>query len=134
MDEEMLCRKLEDRYEQIVSLAGERGKAFDIHVEWLSYLVLVAGSRSNGSDRLDNIFSAIQKQSPTLAVPRYVMSPGELEEFIDDLAADDPNDLAYSAYRRKARSMSELIANAKKSITRRSGFAFDPSVPVVRSQ
>ena len=134
MDEDQLCRKLEDCYKSVKSVEKEKGKVFDIHVERLSYLVLVAGSRSSGSKRLDAVFSRIQKESPTLVVPRFVMTPAELEKFIDDMATDDANDLVYSAYRRKVRCVSELIADAKKSITRRSGFMFDPSVRVIHTQ
>ena len=46
----------------------------------------------------------------------------------------DANDLVYSSYQRTVRCMSELIADAKIAITHRSGFAFDPSVRVIRAQ
>jgi hypothetical protein len=134
MNDEQLVAKLEDAYKSVKSVEKEKGKVFDIHVERLSYLVLVAGRHSNGSKRLDAIFSKIQKESPTLVVPRFVMNPAELESFIADMAVDDANDQVYSAYRRKVRTMSELIADAKQAITRRSGFIFDPSVQVIRTQ
>ena len=134
MDEDQLCRKLEDCFQSVKSVEQERGKVFDIHVERLSYLVLVAGSRASGSKCLDAVFSKIQKESPTLVVPRFVVTPDELEKFIDDMATDDANDLVYSAYRRKVRTMSEFIADAKQAITQRSGFTFDPSVRAIRTQ
>lgn len=134
MDENQLCRKLEDSYKSVKLVEKEKGKIFDIHVEKLSYLVLVAGSYSYGSKCLDTVFSRIQKESPALVVPRFVMTPAELERFIDDIAHNDDNDLVYSAYQRKTRYLSELIADAKKAITRRSGFKFDPSVRVIHSQ
>ena len=134
MDEDELCRKLEDCYESVKSVEQERGKVFDIHREKLSYLVVVAGSRARGSKRLDAVFSRIQNESPTLVVPRFVMTPAELQKLIDDMAADGADDLSYAAYRRKVRCISELIADAKNQITRRSGFKFDPSVRVIRTQ
>lgn len=134
MDENQLCRKLEDCYKSIKSVEKEKGHAFDIYVERLSYLVLVAGAHAHGSSQLDAIFSRIQKESPTLVVPRFVMTPAELEKFMDDMATDDPDDLVYSAYRRKVRTMSEWIHGAKMAITERTGFKFDPSVPVIYSQ
>ena len=134
MDEDQLCQKLEDCYKRIKSVEKEKGKVFEIYVEQLSYLVLVAGGHSNGSTRLDEVFSTIQKESPTLGVPRFVMTPEELATFIDDMANDDADDLVYSGYQRKVRSISELIADAKKAITRRSRFMFDPTVPVIRAQ
>ncbi len=134
MDEDQLCQKLEDCYQSVKSVEQEKGKVFDIHVERLSYLVLVAGIHASGSKRLDAVFTRIQKESPTLVVPRFVMTPVELEKLIDDMASDDANDLAYSAYRKKVRSISEWIADAKKAITQRSGFRFDPSAPVIRAQ
>ena len=134
MNEDQLCRKLEDCYQSVKSAQNNRDQAFDIYVEKLSYLVLVAGSHASGSKCLDAIFSKIQKESPTLSVPRFVMTPAESEKFIDDMAGDDANDLVYSAYRRRARSISELIAQAKSEITRRSGYEFDPSVQVIRAQ
>jgi hypothetical protein len=134
MDENQLSQKLEDAYTSVKSAENEQGKAFDIYVEQLSYLVMVAGSRSSGSDQLDEVFGKIQKESPTLVVPRFVMTPAELETFIGDIASDDANDLAYSTYQRRVRTMSEWIQEAKHAITIRSGFEFDPSVKVVHSQ
>ena len=134
MDEGLLCQKLEDCYKSVRSAQKEKGKVFDIYVEELSYLVLVAGGHARGSKRLDAIFSKIQKESPTLAVPRFVMTPTELEKFIAAMAHDGPNDHVYLAYRKRLRYMSEWIAEAKGVITRRSGFKFDPSVPVIHAQ
>jgi len=135
MDEKQLCQKLEDCYKSVKSVEKEKGHVlFDIYVEKLSYLVLVASAHAHGSKQLDAIFSRIQKESPTLVVPRFVMTSAELEKFIDDMAADDANDLVYSAYRRRVRTMSEWIHGAKMAITERSGFKFDPSVPVIYSQ
>ncbi len=134
MDENQLCQKLEDCYKSVKSVEKEKGQVFDIYVERLSYLVLVAGTHSSGSERLDAVFSRIQKESPTLVVPRFVMTPAELEKFIDDMATDDANDYVYSAYLRKLRYMSEWIAQAKQAITQRSGFKFDPSVSVIHAQ
>ena len=134
MDEKQLCQKLEDCYKSIKSVEKEKGKVFDIYVEKLSYLVLVAGTHARGSKQLDAIFSRIQKESPTLVVPRFVMTPAELEKFIDDMATDDGKDLVYSAYRRKVRTMSEWIHGAKMAITERSGYEFDQSVLVIYSQ
>jgi hypothetical protein len=134
MDEDALCRKLEDCYESVKSVEQEKGKVFDIHRERLSYLVLVAGNHARGSKRLDAAFSRIQNESPTLVVPRFVMTPTELQKLIDDMAADGADDLSYAAYRRKVRCISELIADAKSQITGRSGFKFDPSVRVIRTQ
>src|SRR6516162_201804 len=73
MDEDEICRKLEDCYKSVKSAEREKDKhkVFDIEVERLAYLVLVAGSRANGSRRLDAIFTTIQKESPTLVVPRF---------------------------------------------------------------
>jgi hypothetical protein len=109
-------------------------KVFDIHLERLSYLVLVAGSHARGSKRLDAVFSRIQNESPTLVVPRFVMTPAELQKLLDDMAADNVDELSYAAYRRKVRCILELIADAKSQITGRSGFEFDPSVRVIRTQ
>ncbi|MBX9788007.1 MAG: hypothetical protein K2Y37_03760 [Pirellulales bacterium] len=134
MDEELLCRKLEACYESVKSLEQERGKVFDIQMEKLSYLVVVAGSRARGSKRLDAVFSRIQNESPTLVVPRFVMTPAELQNLIDAMAADDADELSFAAYQRKVRTISELIAAAKNQITPRSGFKFDPSVRVIRTQ
>jgi hypothetical protein len=134
MDENQLCQKLEDCYKDVKFVEKEKGQALDFYVEKLSYLVLVAGNRSCGSTRLDAVFTKIQKTSPTLVVPRFVMTPAELEKFIDDMATDDPNVPAFSAYRIKLRYLSEWIALAKKEITQRSGFKFDPSVSVIYAQ
>ncbi|MFC1602774.1 hypothetical protein ACFL3U_04340 [Pseudomonadota bacterium] len=134
MDEDQLCLKLEDSYKSVQSVEKEKGKVFNIYVEKLSYLVLVASSHSYGSQCLDAVFSKIQKESPTLVVPHFIMTPTELERFIEDMSTDDTNDLAYSVYQRKVRTISELIADAKKAITQRSGFMFDPSVPVIYSR
>jgi|LakMenEpi03Aug12_release.lakeMendotaPanAssembly.Ray.scaffolds.fasta_scaffold246533_3 hypothetical protein len=134
MDEERLCLKLEDCYMSAKLAEKDKGNLLDIHVERLSYLVLLAGNCSRGSERLDAILSRIQRESPTLAVPRFVMTPAELEGFIDDMGSDDANDLVYSAYRKKVRTMSEWIDQAKNAIARRTGFKFDPSVRVIRGQ
>jgi hypothetical protein len=133
MDELLLCRNLAESYKSIES-TNQADKAYDIHVERLSYLVLVAGRRSRGSRCLDEIFTKIQKESPTLVVPRFVMTPAELEKFLDAVADDGEDDQTYAAYRRKARTISELIMDAKQAITERSGFKFDPSVQVIRAQ
>jgi hypothetical protein len=134
MDENQLCQKLEDCYKSVKSAGKEKGQAFDIYVEELSYLVLVAGTHASGSERLDAVLSTIQKESPTLAVPRFVMTPAELEKFIAGMATDDANDQVLWAYRKKLRYMSEWIAQAKDAITARSGFKFDPSVSVIYAQ
>jgi len=134
MDENQLCQKLEDCYKSIKWAKGEKGQVLDTHVERLSYLVLVAGTYSSGSKRLDAVLTTIQKESPMLVVPRFVMTPAKLEKFIHDMAINDPNDYAYSAYLRKLRYMSEWIAWAKEEITARSGFKSDPSVSVIHSQ
>ncbi len=134
MDENQLCQKLEDCYKSIKSAEKEKGQVFDIYVEKLSYLVLVAGAHACGSERLDAVFSRIQKESPTLIVPRFVMTPAELDKFIDGMATDDPNVPAFAVYQNKLRYMSEWIAQAKQAITARSGFKFDPSVSVIHAQ
>ncbi len=134
MDENQLCQKLEDCYKSIRPVEKEEGKVFDIYVERLSYLVLVAGTHARGSKRLDAILSKIQKESPALPVPRFVMTPVELEKFIAGMANDDAKDYVYSAYLTKLRYMSEWIHQAKKAITRRSGFKFDPSVSVIYAE
>jgi hypothetical protein len=134
MVEDQLSQKIEDVYEIVESLKKEKGMVFDLQLERLSYLVIAAGSHSAGSNRLDAIFSRIQKESPTLVVPRFVMSPAELGRFIDDLALNDPDDLVYSAYRLKVLTISEVIAKAKNAITQRCGFMFDPSAQIIRTQ
>lgn len=134
VNESELCRKLEACYKNVVATEVERGKVFDLHLERLCYLVLTVGEHSKGSRRLDEILTKIQKGSPTLVVPRYVMFPSELENLLAKISSDDENDLAYSAYRRRARTLSEFIDKAKEFITQRDGFKFDPSVPVIRSQ
>jgi hypothetical protein len=130
MDEDRLCQKLEDCYETVKLQEKLRGPAFDMHVELLSYLVLVAGTHASGSKRLDAVFSRIQKESPRLLVPHHVMTPAELEQFIDRLAARESNAL----FPATPRFMSQWIAQAKEAITARSGFQFDPSVKVIYSQ
>lgn len=134
MDEDVLCKKLEDVYADVRSIEAAKGKAFDLYVERLSYLVVAAGRRSSGSKRLDAILSRVQKETPTLVVPRHVMTPAELEKLLDAMATEGEGDPAYSAYQKRSRTISELIAEAKKAITARSGFKFDPSVRVIRSQ
>lgn len=134
VDESQLCRKLEECYKNVKSVEKEKGQVFDIYVERLSYLVLVVGAYSSGSERLDAVLSRIQKESPALPVPRFVMTPAELERLISGMATDDANDHEYSAYLRKLRYMSEWIDQAKQAITARSGFKFDPSVSVIHAQ
>ena len=135
VNEDQLCQKLEDCYKSVKSVDKKKyDRAFDIYVERLSYLVLVAGTHSSGSKRLDAVFSAIQKESPTLFVPRFITTPAKLEKFIDDMASDDAKDYTFSAYLRKARTMSQWIDLAKQAITARGGFKFDPSVSVIYSQ
>jgi len=134
MDEGLLCQKLEDCYKSVQSVEKDKGAVFDIYVERLSYLVLVAGTYSSGSKRLDAILSRIQKESLTLAVPRSVMTPAELDKFIAGMVTDDASDRVYTAYRDKFRYMSQWIDQAKRAITGRSGFKFDPSVKVIYAQ
>ncbi len=134
MNEDQLCERIEEAYKNIKSVQKGYERARDQYVERLSYLVLVAGAYSNGSKRLDAIFSRIQKETPTIVVPRYVMTPSELEILIAEMAKDDTKGYAFSAYLRKLRYMSEFINQAKVAITKRSGFQFDPSVTVIYAQ
>ena len=132
MDEDQLCQKLEKTYKHILSVKDKQ--LYNMYIERLSYLVLVAGAYSHGSNRLDVIFSKIQNNAPGLVAPRYVMTPSEVEKFIADMAKDDAADYAFGSYLLKVRLMTELIHRAKKEITQRSGFKFDPSVKVIRAQ
>ncbi|MGL4513564.1 MAG: hypothetical protein ACRCT8_10770 [Lacipirellulaceae bacterium] len=132
VDEALLCQKLDACFAGARSTTDERAR--DAYVEQLSFLVLAAGSQARGSERLDATFAQIQREAPTLAVPRFAMSPADLERLLRGMAAGDRDDTAYATYRRRARTISELIADAKRAITQRSGFAFDPTVKPTRSQ
>ena len=134
MNEEYLAKQLDLAYRGVKSSEGFSDKLYMMRVEKLSYLIIAASNYSFGSKHLDAVFTEIQVNSPTIVVPRYVMTPKELSQFLYDLAKDDKDELVYANYLRKTTTISELIFEVKKKITRRSGFIFNQSVPVIRSQ
>jgi len=134
MDENDLARRIESTFADVRASQADKSRAYEIHVEKLAMLILVAERHARGSKRLDELFTQMQKETPRIGVPRHIMTPTELEKLIDAMAFSDTGDLAYSAYQRKVRPLAELIDEAKTAITRRSGFQFDPSAPVVRAQ
>lgn len=136
MTEDQLCQRIEDCYAGIRLLERNKGngRVIDFHAEKLSYLVLAARMHACGSERLDAILTRIQRESPTLAVPRFVITPTDLEKLITAMATDDASNRVYLDYQKKLRYMSEWIAEAKSDITKRSGFAFDRSAPVRQAQ
>lgn len=126
VDEELLCRRLGSAYSNATSVKKEQfAGAYERYVEQISYLIVVAGRYSRGSGCLNALFGRIQRESPSLAAPHYVMTSDEVEALIGKMARDGADDAVFQGFRKSGRYVSELIRRAQTDITRRSGFRFD---------
>ncbi|MDD2708507.1 MAG: hypothetical protein PHV34_10890 [Verrucomicrobiae bacterium] len=132
IDETMLCKNIENFYDQLIILKLRKGKGFDDIIENISYLILAAEKYSNGSPRLDEILVKLQKDYGEVPVSRHIMSSRELNKFILQLANDESG-FVFQGHFHKIMFLSEFIHNAKQEISKRSGFKFT-EVPVRRSQ